>query len=309
MTELHIAAINKTLTAPDKAGRLDTFLTGVMPEYTRSRIQSLIKNGSITVNGNTVKAGFELAGGESISLTIPELKALAVTEENIPLNVLYEDKDIIVIDKPQGMVVHPAAGHFKGTLVNALLYHCQDLSGINGIIRPGIVHRIDKDTSGILVAAKNDEAHLGLSEQWHGHNIKRLYLALLHGIVSEPAGIIDAPIGRHPKDRKKMAVEPKNGRNAVTRYGVLERFRNYTLAELALETGRTHQIRVHMSYLGHPVVGDPTYGPKKNEFGLKGQALHAQVLGFKHPRTKEWLEFTSPIPTYFNEILEKLRRE
>ena len=193
-------------------------------------------------------------------------------------------------------MVHPAAGHFEGTLVNALLYHCQDLSGINGVIRPGIVHRIDKDTSGILVAAKNDEAHLALSEQWHGHHIKRLYEALLHGIINEPAGVIDAPIGRHPKERKKMAVEPKNGRNAVTHYQVLERFPGYTLAELALETGRTHQIRVHMSYLGHPVVGDPLYGPKKNEFDLKGQALHAKVLGFKHPRSGKWLEFESLCP-------------
>ena len=298
----------KLIIAPKDAGRLDIFLTSSLSGFSRSRVQSLIKNGDITVDNQIVKSGLMLAGGENIRLNIPEAKPLEINKENIPLNVLYEDKDIIVIDKPQGMVVHPAAGHYEGTLVNALLYHCSDLSGINGVSRPGIVHRIDKDTSGILVAAKNDAAHLALTTQWKGHNIKRIYHALLHGVMSEPAGMIDAPIGRHPHDRKKMAVVTKTGREAITHYLVLERFSAYTMTELKLETGRTHQIRVHMSYLGHPVVGDPVYGPKKNEFDLKGQALHAKVLGFKHPTSGKWLEFDSPLPPYFEALLGTLRK-
>lgn len=287
--------------------RLDRYLCEQFPDLSRSRIQSMIKEGAVTIMGRPVKASYPVEPGDVIELCIPEAKPLTIAGEDIPLVILYEDKDIIVVDKPQGMVVHPAAGNYAGTLVNALLHHCGDLSGINGVIRPGIVHRIDKNTSGILVAAKNDAAHLGLSNQWKDHSIKRLYKALLHKEMSEPAGIIDAPIGRHPVQRKKMAVEPKHGRHAVTHYKVLERFPGYTLIEARLETGRTHQIRVHMAHLGHPVVGDPLYGPRRCPFDLQGQALHAAVLGFHHPITGEWLEFESPLPPYFESLLQQLR--
>lgn len=289
--------------------RLDRYLCEQFPDLSRSRIQSMIKEGTVTIMGRAVKASYPVELGDVIELCIPEAKPLTIAGEDIPLIILYEDKDIIVVDKPQGMVVHPAAGNYDGTLVNALLHHCGDLSGINGVIRPGIVHRIDKNTSGILVAAKNDAAHLGLSNQWKDHSIKRLYKALLHKEMSEPAGMIDAPIGRHPVQRKKMAVEPKNGRHAVTHYKVLERFPDYTLIEARLETGRTHQIRVHMAHLGHPVVGDPLYGPRRCPFDLQGQALHAAVLGFQHPITGKWLEFESPLPPYFEALLQQLRSQ
>lgn len=287
--------------------RTDAYLSQALPEISRSRIQSLIKEGFVTINGVSIKASYKPQEGEIISLAIPENKELELKGEAIPLNIIFEDQDIIVVDKPQGMVVHPAAGHYEGTLVNALLHHCQDLSGINGTNRPGIVHRIDKDTSGIIVAAKNDKAHTGLTGQWKGHDIKRIYQALVHGEVSEPAGIIDAPIGRHKVQRQKMAVETKNGKRAVTHYKVLERLANYSLIEVQLETGRTHQIRVHMSYLGYPVVGDSLYGPRRSPFELQGQTLHAAVLGFKHPLTGEWLEFASPLPPYFQALLDQLR--
>lgn len=294
--------------APKEAGRVDLYLAGAFPELSRSRIQNMLKSGEITVDGKEAKPNLKLAGGEQIRLAIKKTVPLSVEPEEIALDILYEDKDIIVVNKPQGMVVHPAAGHYKGTLVNALLHHCNDLSGINGIMRPGIVHRIDKDTSGVLVVAKNDAAHQGLVAQWKKHSIKRLYIALLHGVLSEGAGIVDAPIGRSHKDRKKMAVDPQKGRTAITHYQVLERFTAYTLVQLRLETGRTHQIRVHMSYLGHPVAGDPVYGPKKSRLPLMGQALHAQVLGFNHPLTGRWLEYSTPPPLYFEELLEGLRR-
>lgn len=291
----------------DQAGeRLDRFLAKILKDISRSRIQELIKEGSITVNQQTVKANYKLKEKDHLEVVIPQARPLEVLPEPIPLDVLYEDKDLIVINKPQGMVVHPAPGHSSGTLVNALLHHCQDLSGINGILRPGIVHRLDKDTSGVLVAAKNDYTHTHLVGQLKEHQVKRIYLALVHGRIQEPAGMIEAPIGRDPRDRKRMAVVEKNGKEAVTLYSVLQRFHDYTLVRLQLKTGRTHQIRVHMSYLGFPVVGDPIYGPRKSHFNLQGQALHAQTLGFIHPGTGEYMEFTAPLPQYFEEILARL---
>ena len=289
--------------------RLDVYLAEKLPDFTRSRIQNMIKEGSIRVNGAQVKTGFHLQGGETVSIAYREAAPMRAEAEDIGLEILYEDADIIVVNKPQGMVVHPAAGHSQGTLVNALLHHCGDLSGINGVIRPGIVHRIDKDTSGILVVAKNDAAHMGLAAQWKVHDIRRVYHAILYGVMGENEGTIDAPIGRHPRDRKKMAVEPKKGKDAVTHYQVLERLplANCTYAELTLETGRTHQIRVHMAHLGHPVVGDPVYGPRKPKYHLHGQALHAKVLGFRHPISNEYLEFASELPDYFQALLERMR--
>ncbi|MDD4753278.1 MAG: RluA family pseudouridine synthase [Desulfitobacteriaceae bacterium] len=287
--------------------RLDIFLVSHLPELSRSRIQKLIKEGEALVNGTAVKPNYTIEMGDEIKISLPEPKELEVKAEEIPFEIIYEDHDLIVVNKPQGMVVHPAAGNWQGTLVNALLYHCQDLSGINGVLRPGIVHRIDKDTSGLLVVAKNDLTHMNLAEQIKAHTITRVYHAIVCGVMAEPAGIIEAPIGRHPVQRKKMAVVLKNGRHAVTRYHVLERFQGFTWVEVRLETGRTHQIRVHMSYLGYPVAGDPLYGQKKENLGLKGQALHARVLGFHHPRTGEYMEFTAPLPKYFEELLQKLR--
>ena len=302
----------KLIEATESGKRLDVYLSELLPDFSRSRLQTMIKEGDVTVNGKTVKSGFKLTAGDSILVRQREAVSMAASAQQLDLDILYEDKDIIVINKPQGMVVHPAAGHYDGTLVNALLHHCGDLSGIGGVIRPGIVHRIDKDTSGILVAAKNDTAHLGLTAQWKEHSIKRVYHAVLHGMIAENNGEIDAPIGRHPRDRKKMAVEPKNGKNAVTHYQVIERlpFAQCTYAKLELETGRTHQIRVHMSYLGHPVVGDPLYGPKKSPYlrQLKGQALHAKVLGFNHPVSGRYLEFDSDLPQYFQQLLAEMRK-
>ena len=252
----------------DQGQRLDVYLAGRYPQFSRSYIQNLIKGGAVLVNGKKVKTGYSLLNGDTVTMEIADAVSMKAEPENIELNIIYEDSDIIVINKPQGMVVHPAAGHMEGTLVNALLHHCGDLSGINGVIRPGIVHRIDKDTSGILVAAKNDAAHLGLTAQWADHNITRVYHALVHGVVAEDKGTIDAPIGRHPRDRKKMTVEPNKGKNAITHYRVLDRFAvaNTSYLELTLETGRTHQIRVHMAYLGHPVLGDPVYGRRKEPY-------------------------------------------
>lgn len=287
--------------------RLDIFLANKFTQLSRSRIQKLIKEGDILVNGKTAKPNYPVEQGDEILLWIPELKELEIKAQEISFQVVYEDADLIVVNKPQGMVVHPAAGNYQGTLVNALLHYCRDLSGINGVLRPGIVHRIDKDTSGLLMVAKNDFAHLGLAEQIKKHAITRIYRAIVHGSVAEPAGVIDAPIGRHPVQRKKMAVVLKNAKRAVTHYRVLERFAGYTFIEARLETGRTHQIRVHMSYLGYPVVGDPLYGPRKGNFDLKGQALHGAVLGFHHPRTGKYLEFEAPLPPYFQELLDRLR--
>ena len=287
--------------------RLDLFLTGEVPELTRTHIQKLIDEGRVTINGTVAKANSKLKPGEEINFVIPEPEELKVEGENIPLEIIFEDSDVIVINKPQGMVVHPAPGNTSGTLVNALLYHCQDLSGINGVMRPGIVHRLDKDTTGVIMVAKNDLAHLGLASQIKDREVTRRYTALVHGNIQEPGGIIDTPIGRDPQDRKKMAVVIKNSKQALTRYTVLERFKEYTLVECKLETGRTHQIRVHLAYLGHPVVGDHKYGTRKAHFGLVGQALHAGVLGFKHPRTGEYLEFTAPLPDRMAGVVRKLQ--
>lgn len=290
----------------DQGKRIDAFLSSVIDNASRTQIQKAIDGEQVMVNGQVVKRNYRLKSGDRVAFHVAPPENISAQPEEIPLDIVYEDSDIIVINKPQGMVVHPAPGNPRGTLVNALLYHCTDLSGINGKIRPGIVHRIDKDTSGILVAAKNDFAHRNLALQLKDHNIRREYVALVHGILEHSAGTIDAPIGRSTADRKKMAVSFRNSREAVTNFDVLERFKNYTLVRLRLETGRTHQIRVHMAYIKHPVVGDPKYGPAKNDFGLRHQVLHAYLLGFSHPRTNTYLEFSVGLPEYFRKLLEGL---
>lgn len=290
--------------------RLDAFLAEEIENMTRSRIQKLIQEECITVNGLSVKSNCRIKENDEIDIVIPKAKECQIEAEEIPLDIVYEDSDMLVINKPQGMVVHPAAGNYSGTLVNALMAHCgKNLSGINGEIRPGILHRIDKDTSGLLMVAKNDMAHIGLSEQIKEHSLTREYIALVHGKIKEDSGTIDAPIGRDEKDRKKMTITQKNSRNAVTHFFVLERFSRYTLVRCRLETGRTHQIRVHMSKNGHPIVGDKTYGVKKEGFNLEGQLLHAGKIGFIHPKTNEYMEFCSDIPKYFEQVLDKLRRD
>ncbi|AFC32185.1 YlyB [Paenibacillus mucilaginosus 3016] len=296
----------------EEAGeRIDKFLAEMLEDgldVSRTQLQQWIKDGHVTVSGRIVKPNYKLGEGDSLKLVVPEPQELELTAEDIPLDVIYEDSDVIVVNKPRGMVVHPAPGHYSGTLVNALLYHCKDLSGINGIMRPGIVHRIDKDTSGLLMAAKNDLAHAGLTEQLKAHSATRKYIALVHGNVPHENGTVDAPIGRDPKDRKLYTVTEKNSKHAVTHFIVLERFGDYTLLELKLETGRTHQIRVHMKFIGHPLVGDPQYGPSKSKgIPMDGQALHAAVLGFKHPRTGEELLFEAPLPEDMNRLLEVLK--
>jgi len=289
--------------------RLDVFLAGETAGLTRSHIQKLIQEGLVAVNGQPARASHRVGTGELIILQVPEPEGLEVKAEPIPLDIYFEDADVIVVNKPRGMVAHPAEGNYSGTLVNALLYHCRDLSGINGVLRPGIVHRLDKDTSGLIMVAKNDAAHLSLAQQLKDRLVTRRYLALAHGRVKEQAGVVDAPIGRDPRNRQKMAVVEKNAKRAATSYRVLKRFDDYTFLELKLETGRTHQIRVHMAYIGHPVVGDPKYGPVRPHFGLAGQFLHAAVLGFKHPRTGEYLQFEAPLPEVLQEILKGLAAE
>ena len=289
--------------------RIDQFLSQRLDDMSRSRIQKLIEQGNVIVGDRQVKSNYKVKAGDTISLKFPEPVVLDVKPENIDIEILYEDNDIAVVNKPQGMVVHPAAGNYSGTLVNALMARCSSLSTINGIIRPGIVHRIDKDTSGVLIIAKNDSAHHSLAEQIKEHSVKRVYYAIVEGIIKQDSGTVDAPIGRHPVERKRMAVVSKNGRRAVTHYRVVERFRHNTLIEARLETGRTHQIRVHMAYIGHPLVGDPVYGYKKQRFNLKGQVLHAGILGIVHPSTGEYMEFTTPLPGYFQKLIENLRRE
>ncbi|MDD5952823.1 MAG: RluA family pseudouridine synthase [Oscillospiraceae bacterium] len=293
---------------PEEGGiRLDKLLSEKLPDCTRSAVQHWMEQGRITKNGKVLRKSGKSSPGDVLTIEIPPPELLDVTPENIPLDIVYEDKDLLVVNKPKGMVVHPAPGHSNGTLVNALLYHCGDsLSGINGVIRPGIVHRIDKDTSGLLIVAKNDTAHRHLAEQIKAHTFTRLYEAVVYGKLKEDTGTIDAPIGRHPTDRKRMCVTEKNSRNAVTHYEVLSRYNGFTHVRLRLETGRTHQIRVHMAYLGHPVAGDPVYGPKKVLTALGGQCLHARVIGFIHPATGEYLEFTSELPPYFTAFLKKL---
>ncbi len=286
--------------------RVDRYLARNFPDLTRSHIQKIFEDGGVLVNGKPVKRSFIVRPGDSIDLTVPEVTEAEILPEKIPLDILYEDDDILVINKPKGMVVHPAAGHNSGTLVNAIMEHCGDsLSGINGVRRPGIVHRIDKDTTGVLIVCKNDFAHTDIARQLKEHSSRRKYYAIVHGVIKEDSGTVDAPIGRHPVDRKKMSVNEKNGKRAVTHYKVLKRYEKYTYIECELETGRTHQIRVHMAYIGHPLLGDRVYGPSRCPFpSLEGQTLHAGMLGIVHPRTGEWMEFTAPLPDYFNDLLK-----
>ena len=302
---LHIVA------GPEDEGmRLDKFLSVRVEELTRSAAERLAEQGQVSSGGKTLDKKYRLRAGDAIEVILPEPVGLDILPEAIPLDIRYKDADLLVVNKPKGMVVHPAAGHAGGTLVNALLAHCGDsLSGINGVIRPGIVHRIDKDTSGLLIVAKNDFAHQRLAEQIKEHSFTRMYEAVVHGNLKEDTGTIDAPIGRHPTDRKRMAVTEKNSRHAVTHFEVLARYKGFTHVRLKLETGRTHQIRVHMAYIGHPVAGDPVYGPKKPVPNLDGQCLHARVIGFVHPRTGEYLEITSELPSYFTAFLEKLKKQ
>ncbi|CAM4445115.1 RluA family pseudouridine synthase [Paenibacillus phoenicis] len=291
----------------DAKERIDKYAkTQLGEEFSRSQIQLWIEAGNLVVNGAPVKANYKLAEGDRIVLVIPEAEPTEIVPEDIPLEIYYEDSDVIVVNKPRGMVVHPAPGHTSGTLVNALMFHCKDLSGINGELRPGIVHRIDKDTSGLIMAAKNDKAHASLAAQLKAHTVTRKYYALVHGNVSHDQGTVDAPIGRDPHDRKMYTVIERNSKHAVTHFQVVERFGDYTLLELKLETGRTHQIRVHMKFIGHPLVGDPLYGRSKG-IKMDGQALHAAVLGFDHPEDGRYLEFSAPIPADMENVLQSLR--
>lgn len=294
------------VTGEDAGQRLDVYLSNCNLELSRSQLQKLISQGMVEVNGEKVPAKYKVKPEDYIVVTVPAPVELSVEPEPIDLDIYYEDEDVIVVNKPRGMVVHPAEGNYSGTLVNALLYHCRDLSGINGVMRPGIVHRLDKDTSGLLMVAKNDLAHTGLAEQLEKRQVTRRYWALLHGNIKEDSGLVDAPIGRDPYNRQKMAVVERNSRHAVTHFKVLKRFGQYTLVELRLETGRTHQIRVHMKYIGHQVVGDPKYGPAKPHFNLDGQFLHARVLGFHHPRTGKYLDFKAPLPAVLDKVLTEL---
>ena len=286
--------------------RIDKFLASVFPEKSRSHYQKAIDNGFILVNGNKVKNKYKTRLGDEIIITSEPVKEVAIEAENIPLDILYEDNDLIVVNKPKGMVVHPAPGHYSGTLVNALLYHCKDsLSGINGEIRPGIVHRIDMNTTGSLLVCKNDYAHNHIAVQIKEHSVNRIYKGIVIGNLRDMEGLIDAPIGRNPKDRKKMAVVA-NGKNAITHYKVLEQYKGYSLVEFKLETGRTHQIRVHMASIGHPLLGDDLYGPTKCPYKLTGQSLHAETLGFIHPVSLDYIETKAPLPDYFINLINKL---
>lgn len=291
--------------------RIDRFLGSRLEQVSRSYLQKLVKEGAVLVNGKPVKSSYKVENGDWIRLEIPDAVEPEIEAEEMDLDILYEDSDIILINKPKGMVVHPAAGHYSGTLVNGLMAHCKDeLSGINGVMRPGIVHRIDMDTTGVLIVCKNDKAHNAIAEQLKVHSITRKYYAIVHGVLKENTGTVNAPIGRHPVDRKKMSINEKNGKEAVTHYRVLRRFRRFTFVECQLETGRTHQIRVHMASIGHPLLGDQVYGPAKVPFfGLQGQTLHAGVLGIIHPSTGEYMEFTAPLPDYFEAVLKKLETD
>ncbi len=287
--------------------RIDSTLSFLLPDKSRSYIQKIIKDGAVSVNGKSVKQSYALKSDDEIICDIPEAKELEVEPEDIKLDIVYEDSDIIIVNKPKDMVVHPAPGHMSGTLVSGVLYHCKDLSGINGVLRPGIVHRIDKDTTGLLIICKNDNSHNCIAAQLKEHSAERTYHAICHGVLKDDEGIIDAPLGRSNNDRKKMAIVP-GGKRAVTHYTVLERFNNTTYVKLNLETGRTHQIRVHMASIGHPLLGDPVYGRGDDKYLRFGQLLHAKTLGIVHPSTNEFMQFDSEIPEYFKEILEKLKK-
>ncbi|PCL94381.1 RluA family pseudouridine synthase [Paenibacillus lautus] len=300
-------AIEWTVDADAAKTRIDKYITENLGEdVSRSQVQLWIADGHVSVNDGPIKSNYKVSQGDRIVLKVPEPSAVEIIPEDIPLEIAFEDGDVIVVNKPRGMVVHPAPGHSSGTLVNALMFHCKDLSGINGELRPGIVHRIDKDTTGLIMAAKNDKAHASLAAQLKEHSVNRRYLALVHGNISHDQGTIDAPIGRDSQDRKLYTVTDRNSKHAVTHFTVVERFGDYSLLELKLETGRTHQIRVHMKYIGHPLVGDPVYGKSKG-IKLNGQALHAAVLGFVHPSTGEYKEFSAPMPSDMNELLTILR--
>lgn len=288
--------------------RVDKVISQMRDDLSRTTIQNYINEGRLTINGKAEKANYKVKLDDVLELEIPDPVDMTIEAEDIPLDVVYEDKDVIVVNKPTGMIVHPSVGVYSGTLVNALLYHCKDLSGINGVNRPGIVHRIDKDTSGLLMVAKNDKAHSALSKQLQEHSVDRLYYALVHGVIEHNLGRIDAPIGRDPNDRQAYKVTDMNAREAITNFRVIERYHNYTLVECRLETGRTHQIRVHMAYIGHPVVGDPKYGRRKDNTDY-GQYLHAKVLGFIHPTTGEHLVFEAELPDYFKAMIDSIKEE
>jgi 23S rRNA pseudouridine1911/1915/1917 synthase len=299
--------ITLTVNEKDAGQRIDKWLA-TQKDWSRSQIQEWIKNGNVRIEGHRLKTKDKVASGAVVSINIPDPEPLDVMPENLSLDIIYEDGDVIVVNKPRGMVVHPASGHLTGTLVNGLLYHCHDLSGINGVMRPGIVHRIDKDTSGLLMVAKNDHAHQSLAGQLKAKTIQRKYKAIVHGVFKHSEGTIDAPIGRDQSNRKRMAVTEKHSKEAVTHFTVLETFHEYSYVACRLDTGRTHQIRVHMNYIGHSVAGDPKYGPKKT-LDIEGQALHAAVLGFTHPRTGEELIFEAPLPGAMLQLLEKLKKQ
>lgn len=298
--------VEQKVTEEQNKERIDKVVASMNAQWSRSQVQQWIKDGVVTVNGQAVKGNYKAKTGDDIVVTVPEPEVLDVLPEPMDLDIYYEDRDVLVVNKPRGMVVHPAPGHVTGTLVNGLMHHCKDLSGINGVMRPGIVHRIDKDTSGLLMVAKNDMAHESLVNQLVAKTVTRRYKAIVHGVISHDTGTIDAPIGRDKVDRQSMAID-ENGKQAVTHFRVLERFKDFTYVECQLETGRTHQIRVHMKYIGYPLAGDPKYGPKKT-LDIDGQALHAGILGFTHPRTEEYIEFEAPLPQDFVQLLEYLRR-
>lgn len=296
------------VTEEQEEERIDKVMASLIDSLSRSFIQKMLKEGRVLVNQSPVKANYRVKAEEEIRFELPKAVEPEIEPEDIPLDILYEDEDVLVVNKPKGMVVHPAPGHYNNTLVNALMYHCKDsLSGINGVLRPGIVHRIDRDTTGSLIVCKNDAAHLSVAGQLKEHSIVRRYRAIVHGVIREEEGMVELPIGRHPTDRKKMAAGVRNGKEAVTHYQVLERFSNYTYIECRLETGRTHQIRVHMEKIGHPLLGDMIYGNRKSPFTLQGQTLHAMTLGFVHPRTGLYIETTAPLPEYFSSLLDILK--
>ncbi|MEH7299611.1 RluA family pseudouridine synthase [Neobacillus drentensis] len=296
-----------TILEEQKGDRIDKVISSLNEEWSRSQVQIWIKDGNVLVNGHTIKTNYKCSLNDRIEITIPDPEELDILPEDLGLDIYFEDSDVLVVNKPRGMVVHPAPGHVAGTLVNGLMFHCKDLSGINGVLRPGIVHRIDKDTTGLLMVAKNDMAHESLVNQLVEKTVTRKYKAIVHGVIPHDFGTIDAPLGRDPKERQSMTVVDK-GKHAVTHFHVIERFKDFTFVECQLETGRTHQIRVHMKYIGYPLAGDPKYGPKKT-LDIDGQALHAGILGFTHPRTNEYLEFEAPLPEDFEQLLVNLRNK